>query len=439
VHDHTPHHGGVVTMVGMLHLEAVAQPPGRIRVHLSDVWRMPLPVAGATGTVAIRAGDERRELPLVARGDALEAGGIELTGRELAAHVRIRRDATAEPIEAHFMLPLAGAATGAAGVPLDGCMPPKMGDAGQHVPRCVLRFAALVTSIAATPEGGLALVAVSGAGVSVWRLPAGEFVRGLAAAPVAATPADAAPHPDQVGVMAVSPDGREVATAVENRLTIFSVEDGRFLRELPAHRAVIRSLAWSPDGAQLLVSVLYDPAARLIAADDGHEIRRLEVEREAVAVAFSSDGRLAAVASELGPISLFTLPSGEALPVLHAADMRARSLRFAGQRLLAGSDGLRVWDVLNGRMLAHAPGAVGDRLAVAPDGKLVAATSRDHAVRLHDVGTAATVATLTWHRAPVWGLAWVGPTLVSGDADGNVALWDVAYEKWTMRPPAASP
>ena len=24
IHDHTPHHGGVVTMVGMQHLEAVA-------------------------------------------------------------------------------------------------------------------------------------------------------------------------------------------------------------------------------------------------------------------------------------------------------------------------------------------------------------------------------------------------------------------------------
>jgi WD40 repeat protein len=53
------------------------------------------------------------------------------------------------------------------------------------------------------------------------------------------------------------------------------------------------------------------------------------------------------------------------------------------------------------------------------------------------VATAATLETLTWHRAPVWGLAWAGSTLVSGDADGNVALWDLAAE--ITRPPAASP
>jgi WD40 repeat protein len=232
--------------------------------------------------------------------------------------------------------------------------------------------------------------------------------------------------------MAVSPDGREVATAVENRLPIFSVEDGRFLRELPAYRGVIRSLAWSPDGERLLVSLLYDPAAHLIAADDGREVRRLEVEREAAAVAFSPDGRLAAVASELGPISVFALPAGEALPVLYASDVRARALGFAGARLVSGSDGLRVWDVLDSRMEAHAPGAVVARIAVAPGGRLVAAAGRDHVIRLHDAATAATLETLTWHRAPVWGLAWAGSTLVSGDAEGNVALWDARARPATM-------
>jgi len=35
------------------------------------------------------------------------------------------------------------------------------------------------------------------------------------------------------------------------------------------------------------------------------------------------------------------------------------------------------------------------------------------------------VETLAWHEAAVWGLAWVGPLLVSGDAQGRVALWDL--------------
>src|SRR5437773_12049650 len=87
IHDHTPHHGGVVAMVGMRHLEAVAAPEGRLRVYLTDVWRRPLPLTGVTGTVTLNLADGRHQLPLVVRDDALEAGGPPLAGREVAAHV----------------------------------------------------------------------------------------------------------------------------------------------------------------------------------------------------------------------------------------------------------------------------------------------------------------------------------------------------------------
>src|SRR5262249_50265665 len=72
IHDHTPHHGGVVTMVGMRHLEAVATSDRRIRVYLTDVWRRPLPLDDVAGTAA---GDlpDPPVLALAAHGDALEA------------------------------------------------------------------------------------------------------------------------------------------------------------------------------------------------------------------------------------------------------------------------------------------------------------------------------------------------------------------------------
>src|SRR2546428_1629645 len=51
VHDHTPHHGGVVGMAGDLHLEALAAPDGLGGGLHSRLWRRPLPAACATGTV----------------------------------------------------------------------------------------------------------------------------------------------------------------------------------------------------------------------------------------------------------------------------------------------------------------------------------------------------------------------------------------------------
>src|SRR5262249_59882936 len=104
IHDHTPHHGGVVAMVGMLHLEAVAARDGRVRVYLTDVWRRPLPVAGVTGTVTLNLADGQRPLPLTVRDDALAADGPPLPGREVAAHVQLAREG--QPIEMHFVLPV---------------------------------------------------------------------------------------------------------------------------------------------------------------------------------------------------------------------------------------------------------------------------------------------------------------------------------------------
>jgi WD40 repeat protein len=92
--------------------------------------------------------------------------------------------------------------------------------------------------------------------------------------------------------------------------------------------------------------------------------------------------------------------------------------------LASGADGLRLWDTDAGTLKTHVPGPVVVRLAFRPG--LIAAANMDYTVRLHDAGTGAMVETLQWHRAAIWGVAWgAASTLVSADADGNVALWDI--------------
>src|SRR5207253_9776419 len=89
INDHPPHNGGVVAMVGMRHLEAVSARDGSVRVYLTDVWRRPLPLAGATGTVTVDLPEGRREIPLAAHDGALEGSGPPLLGDAVAAHVRV--------------------------------------------------------------------------------------------------------------------------------------------------------------------------------------------------------------------------------------------------------------------------------------------------------------------------------------------------------------
>ncbi|TMA52187.1 MAG: hypothetical protein E6J76_07965 [Deltaproteobacteria bacterium] len=399
IHDHTPHHGGVVAMVGMLHLEAVAAPEGRLRVYLTDVWRRPLPLTGVTGTVTLNLADGRHQLPLVVRDDALEAGGPPLAGREVAAHVQLTREG--QPIEMHFVLPVDTGAAGAAEVPLDGCVPPapRPGPA-DRLPRCVLTFHQPVTAMAVEPAASTVLVAVVDGGVTAWRMPRAEFVLGFAPPPPIAVPGGAPPHPDAANAVAVSPDGREAVVAFENRLVVHATDSGRVQRELPALRGVVRTLGWSPDGKGILATVFYDAAAHLLAADD--------------------------VGSEVGPIALFDLVSGGPPRLLVESRRAVENLAFAGDHLVSvGGDGVvRAWDVATGAVIgrAQAPGAL-YRLAVAPGGHLVASAGLDRGIRLFDGSVV--VETLAWHEAAVWGLAWVGPLLVSGDAQGRVALWDL--------------
>jgi Cu/Ag efflux protein CusF/DNA-binding beta-propeller fold protein YncE len=423
LHDHTPHHGGVVAMAGLLHLEAVARRDGRLRVYLSDVWRRPLPPTGAAAGVTLGLAGARRTVPLVATRDAadefLEAVAPAFDGPDVVADVRLEREG--QRVEMHFVLPLDGGRGG--GVPAGPCAPPE--PAAGRAPRCVLAFPLPVTFAAATPDGATGLVAAVGAGVTAWRMPAGEFAFAFAPPPPRPVPADEPPHGDAAVLIAVDPAGREATVALQQSLLRYDVATGRLLGEIPLSGNLARSVAYSPDGTRLLASVSGDARAHLFATADGTALRTLPVELEAAAVAFSPDGTRALVGSEAGTIAVFDLATDAPARLVPVARRPVEALAFAGDRLVAaGADGVRVW-----RDGLDAPATLVDpepavRLAVAPGGRVIAVGRRDRTIRLHDVESGP-LETLAWHRAGVAALAWAGSVLVSGDTEGRLALWDV--------------
>ena len=284
--------------------------------------------------------------------------------------------------------------------------------------------------VAATPDGALALVAAVDLGVSAWRLPAGQLALAFAPPPplVVPGPEGLQPHPESANDVAVRPDGSEAVVAREGRLLRYSTRTGRLARELAAPRGVLRSVAWSPDGATLLVTAFYDPSAHLVRAEDGRELRRFPVEREGAGVAFAAGGRQVAVGSELGSVALYPVDADTPSHLLAAAPGPASVLVFAGGRLLAGgTDGvLRVFDAESGALVAEGPPGTGiTRLAAAPGAGLVASAHNDGSVRVSTLPDATVVTTLAWHTHQLLGLAWAGSVLVSGDTAGHVALWDV--------------
>src|SRR5688572_3188396 len=121
MHDHSPRHGGVVGMSGILHLEALAQADGTVRVYLTDFHREPRTLDDVTGRVTLELPAGDRELALRAVGEALEAKGEPITDVEVQAHVELT--VAGEALEMDFVLPITGGTTGAAGIPTSGCTP----------------------------------------------------------------------------------------------------------------------------------------------------------------------------------------------------------------------------------------------------------------------------------------------------------------------------
>jgi hypothetical protein len=426
LHDHTPHHGGVVTMVGLRHLEAVAESGGRVRVYLTDVWRRPLSPAGWTGSVTLDLPSGKRTLDLSVGDDVLEAEGPPLDGVAVLAHVRVAHGGEGD-LEMHSMLPLHPGVIGTPAAPVDGCRPP-VARPGERLPRCTLTFPGAVTSVAVVPDTALLVVAVAGGGVSAWRLPGGEFALGFAAPPAVTGSPDGAPHPEAVDAVAVSPDGRELAIASEGRLLRYAVATGRLLRILPAPGAVTHGLAWSPDGRLLLVTSAYDRSARLLRADDGEPIRQLDARRECIAAAFSADGRHVVVGSESGEILLYDLVAETDARAVADVGPPLHAVALVGDRLIAAGSGgsIQIVDVTTGSPVArHVGGSPCYRLTASPQSRLLACAGYDGSIRVYDLKTGAFLEALRWHGGSILGLAWAGTTLVSGDANGSLALWDV--------------
>ena len=429
VHDHTPHHGGVVGMSGDIHLEALAAADGRVRLYLTDYWRHPLPLTSVTGTVTLKLPDGERRLPLRVTADALEASGPALPGAEVAARFQLAVDGAS--VRMDFVLPLSPGGASAAGVPVEGCVSVDRGAAASGCrPRCTLDFARPVGLVVATPDGTTILVAALELGVSAWRMPAGRLALGFWPPPPIAIPGPAGlpGHPEAANAIAIRPDGAEAVVALEGRLLRYAIPTGRVIRELAAPRGVVRSLDWAPDGATVLVTVFYDAAAHLLRAEDGVETARLPSEHEATVARFSPDGRLAAVGDESGPIAVFDLVSQGAPRLLVGTRGHVHTLAFAGNRLVSGgTDGVvRLWDPGSGTLVREeATGQPVMHVAPDPAGRTVASTGFDGIVRLHDLVASEPTERLAWHAHQVHGLAWAGPVLVSGDVDGHVALWDL--------------
>ena len=242
---------------------------------------------------------------------------------------------------------------------------------------------------------------------------------------------------DVVKGIAFSPDGKTLASAMDNRtIRLWHPQTGERHRILTGHKHFVSSVAFSPDG-KTLASGSYDTTVRVWDVRTGELQKTLTgYMNEVLSVAFSPDGKTFVNSMDEDTIYMWDAETGVLRNTLVGEHMYMSPITCVAfspdGKTLASGDYARavcLWDAQTGELRKTPKGHQDTVKSVAfsPDGKILASASWDKTIHLYDAQTGELQKTFAGHTA--WVLSVVfspdGKMLASGSQDQTVRVWDV--------------
>ena len=248
-------------------------------------------------------------------------------------------------------------------------------------------------------------------------------------------------HTDGVNAIAFSPDGTTIASGSnDNTVRLWDVSTRTNIAALE-HGDGVSTVAFSLDGA-ILASGGNNGIGKLWNVAKTENIATYIYDDFVVrSIAFSPDGATFAVATS-SDVKLWDVATGKNVAILEG-DTGAGSVAFSsdGTKLAIGSidDTVKLWEIAteNVSVLKHTYGILS--VAFAPDSKILA-TGSEGVIELWDVATGANIATIdewVWNRSRRLGsinsVTFSPDGTILAGAGSNVHLWDVSTRTYIGR------
>lgn len=205
---------------------------------------------------------------------------------------------------------------------------------------------------------------------------------------------------------------------------------------LKGHTDPVYSVAVSPDG-KLLATGSFDKTAKLWDAATGQELRTLAGKlghtNLVLGVSFSPDGSSLATVSTDNSLKIWDIANGKPASLFaHAAGVTRVAVSTDGKLVAAGAaDGtIRIWTVLDGKLMqtltGHTGAVVG--LGFAPNGLTIYSAGADKSLRYWTAATGVSLGTVGVTHADITGF-WVNPgtgIVMVATSDGALKLFPAA-------------